>query len=190
MNGFINRFEDYDTIVPFQEEQRENNQAVPGCVPGAYRICPRRQGYERLVLIVDDNRTMRHMHRVALEDGGCRVLEAADGESALRTFRCCLDPVSVVVLDLDLPGMDGLETAWALRQIRSATRILIVSGALPRFAGSGLSRAVDGCLPKPCDQSMLTAAVECLATVDDLKSKTDPIAPRFKIATSCSNNEI
>ena len=58
------------------------------------------------VLVVDDDDGIRTSLRLALEDHGYKVLEAPDGETALDRMRT--EPPDVVVLDLMLPGMDGL----------------------------------------------------------------------------------
>jgi CheY-like chemotaxis protein len=65
------------------------------------------------VLIVDDNDNVRLMLRTTLESGGYRVLEAAGGEEAFKLIRT--KRPSVVVLDLRMPGFDGMELLQVLR---------------------------------------------------------------------------
>ena len=65
------------------------------------------------ILIVDDEPPIRRFLRTALAAQGYRVEEAADGEAALDFLK--RNPVDLVVLDLGLPGMDGLEVVRQLR---------------------------------------------------------------------------
>jgi diguanylate cyclase (GGDEF)-like protein/PAS domain S-box-containing protein len=80
------------------------------------------------VLVVDDDAFMRLTFREALEEAGCRVEEACDGEAAIVAFQR-LRP-DLVILDLMMPGMDGFETCAALRNLVEGrhTPILAVTG--------------------------------------------------------------
>jgi CheY-like chemotaxis protein len=60
------------------------------------------------VLVVDDDKDTREVLRLAFEDEGYRVAEAADGLKALEVLRASASPL-VVVLDLDLPQLDGIQ---------------------------------------------------------------------------------
>lgn len=75
----------------------------------------------RKVLVVDDERTIREVLRRYLEREGFQVSEAQDGAEALAA--ASQDPPDLVVLDLMLPKVDGLEVA---RQLRSERRVPIV----------------------------------------------------------------
>jgi len=67
------------------------------------------KGHGELVLLVDDERAVRHATRLILERHGYRVVEARDGEDALERFQQHGADVSVVVADLLMPRMDGVE---------------------------------------------------------------------------------
>src|SRR5574341_1564104 len=66
------------------------------------------------ILIVDDDRALRHALAALLRDAGYRVTQAADGASALAMLE--EEPAELVLLDVGLPGMDGLDVLRALRQ--------------------------------------------------------------------------
>ena len=66
------------------------------------------------VLVVDDDSTMRTLARAALEQIGCRVSDAADGEAALRM--CREWQPDLILLDVELPGIDGFEVCSTLRR--------------------------------------------------------------------------
>lgn len=77
------------------------------------------------VLIVDDEPPIRRFLRTALAAQDYRVEEAGDGEAALDFLK--RNPVDLVVLDLGLPGMDGLEVVRRLRDSGSTVPIVILS---------------------------------------------------------------
>jgi DNA-binding response OmpR family regulator len=82
-------------------------------------------------MVVDDELGIRLMVRTTLEADGCEVIAAADGESALEALRDT--PVDLILLDLRMPLLDGLETLRRLRQIGNDTPVIIVTayGAVP-----------------------------------------------------------
>jgi DNA-binding response OmpR family regulator len=81
-----------------------------------------------VVLVVDDDLMMRTLARKAMEEGGFQVMEAENGEEALDLFQQ-LQP-SLVLLDVNMPHMDGFETCRRLRRLPSGeiTPVLIVTG--------------------------------------------------------------
>ena len=91
---------------------------------------PSPHAQSKRILFIEDDRFIADMYRMKLESEGWNVEIASDGEAGLR--RAIEDPPSLVLLDLLLPRMDGIEV---LRQIRAAdeTRnlpVLILSNAL------------------------------------------------------------
>jgi signal transduction histidine kinase len=81
------------------------------------------------VLIIDDERTIRFLLRDYLEDSGFRVYEAENGEKGLTVFRESPDPIQVVLLDLRMPGIDGLEVLKTMRHEAPNVPVIVVSGA-------------------------------------------------------------
>ena len=77
------------------------------------------------ILIIDDEPPIRRFLRTALAAQDYRVEEAGDGEAALDFLK--RNAVDLIVLDLGLPGMDGLEVVRRLRASGSATPIVILS---------------------------------------------------------------
>jgi DNA-binding response OmpR family regulator len=75
------------------------------------------QRFARPVLVVDDDEPTRAAERAVLAEDGFRVVEARDGEEAMRAIQA--DPPSVVVLDIQMPGVDGPSFA---RELRMALR--------------------------------------------------------------------
>jgi len=80
------------------------------------------------ILVVDDEVLVRGMVARILEIAGLTVLLAADGAQSLDMLRRDPRGIDAVLLDMTMPGMDGLETANALRRIRPALPIVLMSG--------------------------------------------------------------
>ena len=79
-----------------------------------------------VVLVVDDERRVRESVRAILEDEGYSVLEADDGESALN--RVAEDRPDAVLLDVWMPGIDGIETLKGIKQQDQDLPVVIMSG--------------------------------------------------------------
>jgi len=114
-----------------------------------------------LVLVVDDDAAIRTVVRWQLDDAGFRVVEADDGQAALRRIRD--DHPALVVLDLSLPGLGGLDVLRALRGGRcgrSDTPVIVLSGRsgeTDRIVG--LDLGADDYLVKPFSPGELAARV-------------------------------
>ncbi len=84
-------------------------------------------GWETL-LVVEDDAPVRELAVRSLQAAGFRVLEASDGDEALAVASRCPDPIALLVTDVVMPGMNGLELADRLRAVRPGTRVLLLSG--------------------------------------------------------------
>jgi two-component system, NtrC family, nitrogen regulation response regulator NtrX len=78
------------------------------------------------ILIVDDEVSIRQSLRGVLEDEGYKVSEAESGEACLERLK--LKRCDVVLLDIWLPGMDGLEALEKVRELDDAPEVIIISG--------------------------------------------------------------
>src|SRR4029079_19449355 len=78
------------------------------------------------VLVVDDDPGIRDALRMILEYEGYQVLTAADGKSALSSLDA--ERVDAVLLDIKMPGMDGLETLDRIAEREAAPPVLMISG--------------------------------------------------------------
>ena len=79
------------------------------------------------VLVADDELTTRLVLKAALEKSGFDVVQAVDGEDALRQF--VEKPCNVVMLDVDMPGLNGFQVCLRLRQtIGNELPIIMVTG--------------------------------------------------------------
>jgi len=80
------------------------------------------------ILICDDEPAIRKTLSEILEDEGCRVDVADSGESLLHKLRKSEARVDAIILDVWLPGMDGVETLAKIRELGFATPVIVVSG--------------------------------------------------------------
>jgi len=112
------------------------------------------------ILIVDDNAQNLKLARVILVGAGYEVRTAADAEEALETLATFVP--QLILMDIQLPGMDGLELTRRLKQHASWQAIVVV--ALTAYAMKGdeqraLEAGCDAYVPKPIDTRTLPAFV-------------------------------
>src|SRR5438105_1420483 len=81
------------------------------------------------VLVIDDEEHVRGLVRLLLEEAGCQVTEASNGEEGLQAFH--QSPADRVLCDLWMPGKDGLETILELSREFPGVRIIAMSGGAP-----------------------------------------------------------
>jgi two-component system, OmpR family, response regulator MprA len=114
------------------------------------------------ILVVDDERAVRDSLRRALELEGYRVELAEDGEQALR--RLDLEPVpDAVILDVLMPGADGLEVCRRLRSAGNAVPVLMLTARAEIDSRvAGLDAGADDYLPKPFALAELLARLRAL----------------------------
>ena len=116
------------------------------------------------VLLVDDDPSLRNLMSRVLSDGGCQVVEASDGATALGILQAP-DLPDVVVTDLMMPAMSGLEL---IRELRADERtaelpVLVVSSALDTGRGAEVASLADAKLEKLAIRTGLMPTVTSLA---------------------------
>ncbi|MBC6981380.1 response regulator [Caulobacter sp. 17J80-11] len=115
------------------------------------------------VLSADDHPTNRRLVELLLEASGAELVSVEDGEQALAAFRA--EAFDLVLMDMQMPGVDGLSAVRALRQIeaeRGAVRtpvLMLSANALPEHIAAGRAAGADGHLAKPLTAADLYAAV-------------------------------
>ena len=132
------------------------------------------------ILIVDDEINHRRSLSISMRMEGYEVLEASDGQHALEIMK--RERVDIVLCDLMMPRIDGLELARRLRFSHPATRVMLMSAY--HLTRAQLERAQVGeiaFLPKPYCFETLRAQLARLA------GSTDVAAPRSALQAVASN---
>src|SRR6266702_5953197 len=112
------------------------------------------------ILVVDDEPRIVQIVRDYLQHGGFAVLVASDGPTALRTART--GRPDLVVLDLSLPGQDGLDVARALRRDGDVPIIMLTARSEESDKLVGLELGADDYLTKPFSPKELVARVRAV----------------------------
>jgi CheY-like chemotaxis protein len=114
------------------------------------------------ILLVDDEPLILSPLSLCLEDSSHRVTTALGGQNALDLLRG--KPFDLVITDLQMPGIDGIALLRTAKEIRSNTKVIIMTGSvLSASARRLISREADGFLDKPFSLAELHRAVaSCL----------------------------
>ncbi|MGH8103399.1 MAG: response regulator transcription factor [bacterium] len=117
----------------------------------------------KTIAIVEDDRVLNQLMSIYLKDEGFAVKEFYDGESAMKTIKT--DPPNLLVLDLILPGVDGLEICRVLRADPATTHIPIVmvtGKGTETDRVVGLEMGADDYIVKPFNPPELVARVKAV----------------------------
>ena len=116
---------------------------------------------ENTILVVDDELRMRKLVRDFLVKQNFKVLEAADGEEAVDVFLANKD-ISLVILDVMMPKMDGWETCREIRQYSKVPIIMLTARGEENDELRGFELGVDEYITKPFSPKILVARVEAI----------------------------
>lgn len=118
------------------------------------------QKNRKTILVVDDSPEMLRYFRTLLELDAYQVETADNGVDALRALRDGLDP-DVVILDWQMPRLNGLRTLKRLRKLRPELKVIVCSGRVDfRMQEQVVPFQVEVCLAKPVDHLYLSAALD------------------------------
>ncbi|HEY3736938.1 MAG TPA: response regulator transcription factor [Jatrophihabitans sp.] len=126
---------------------------APGPAPGAANAS---------VLLIEDDPRIRQALTLSLEDEGYEVRGVRDGEEALAAFAAHGATVDVVLLDLMLPGVDGLTVCRALREGHDVPIIIVTARTDSSDVIAGLEAGADDYVTKPLVASELNARIKAL----------------------------
>ncbi|MGC8658612.1 MAG: ATP-binding response regulator [Desulfomonilaceae bacterium] len=123
------------------------------------------------ILLVDDEESIRNMMRMTLELDGYSVQTAADGPTAIQMFKD--QPPDVVLLDVRMPGMDGVEVLRRIKEINHDSEVIIISGhGDMEMAIECLRMEASNFLTKPVSEEILSLS---------LKRSLEKVALRRKV---------
>ena len=112
------------------------------------------------ILAIEDDERIRTAVRLALEDEGWEVLEAANGQEAFASFS--EKPADVVLIDIMLPDIDGFEVCRTLRRTSAVPIIMVTARADTHDVVAGLEAGADDYLTKPFAPKELSARIRAL----------------------------
>ena len=126
------------------------------------------------ILTVEDDERIRTSVRLALEDEGWTVEEAASGEDALNAFT--REAADVVLIDIMLPGIDGFDVCRAIRRVSDVPIVMVTARADTHDVVAGLEAGADDYLTKPFAPKELSARIRALLR---RARSADPSAPQM-----------
>lgn len=123
---------------------------------------------DKCVLIVDDNDFNRELVKDILEDEDITVYEAEDGSSAIELFESeQSDDIDVVLMDMRMPGMDGIETTKIIRtkngKCMEVPIIAMTADGFETDIGMLQKAGMNGLISKPVDVNTLVEHITKLA---------------------------
>lgn len=133
------------------------------------------------ILLVEDDAAMRTTLARSFERRGLQVVLCEDGARALDRWQASVP--DVVLLDLSLPGLDGLEVLTRARRAGLATPVIVLTAR--GTVGDrvlGLNSGADDYLPKPFDLDELEARVRALVRRDASRQSVEGLEPRPGLA--------
>jgi DNA-binding response OmpR family regulator len=129
---------------------------------------------EQTILVVDDEEAIAEAVRARLESEGYRVVAAADGPEAIRAH--AEHRPDLVVLDLMLPGMDGLEVCKQIQRDGWTPVLMLTARTEEADKVAGFAVGADDYLTKPFSLRELTVRVKAiLRRVDRIKGAAEPV---------------
>jgi len=112
------------------------------------------------ILTVEDDERIRTAVKLALEDEGWQVDEAATGEDALNAFT--RQAADVVLIDIMLPGIDGFDVCRSIRRVSDVPIVMVTARADTHDVVAGLEAGADDYLTKPFAPKELSARIRAL----------------------------
>ena len=125
------------------------------------------------VLLVEDDESIAEMIRTFFERDGYRFLHALTGEEAVQRMR--VRPVSAVLLDINLPGIDGVETCRQLREFSQVPVIMLTARDSEIDKVLGLEMGADDYVTKPFSPRELLARVKAVLR----RAEEAPVKPKI-----------
>lgn len=117
---------------------------------------------DKCILIVDDESRMRKLIKDFLAAKGYNILEAEDGEKALEAFEENSEKISLILLDVMMPKLDGWSVLRQIRQISKVPIIMLTARGEEQDELFGFELGVDEYISKPFSPKILVARVEAI----------------------------
>lgn len=124
---------------------------------------------EGLVLLIDDEEVVREIGTDMLKTIGLKCLTATNGSEGIELFKKHANDISMVILDIEMPGISGETVFHTLRELRPDVKILIASGYSKDYLESEVFKSkISHFMPKPFKTEQLAYQVHKLLRGDDV----------------------
>ncbi len=167
--GFINAYSEPGKGAAFKVYVPAAEQGLTEHAEGPEEGIPMGQG--ELILVVEDEISLRDITRQILESYGYRVMTASDGTDALAQYIARKGEIRLVITDMMMPYMDGAATIRAIRRVDSEALIIATSGLMVgEYAQEAKGLGVQAFLAKPYTAETL---LQTLRDVLEARSRTE-----------------
>lgn len=113
------------------------------------------------ILVVDDEPSILTLATLMLRNSGYPVLTSANGQEGLETFKAGMESISILITDVQMPIMGGIEMAKAIKMLKREVHVIFVSGYSPSPEITDLILQWEAqFLSKPFDLQQLRGAVQ------------------------------
>lgn len=154
----------FEIFLPrYQESRARAPESViePTPEPAAEALEPEETAPAATILLVEDEEAVRRFSVRALENAGYRVVSAEHGEAALEVLQQQPGGVDLLITDVVMPRMDGVELIKAVRRLYPGMKAIMISGYAEDVFRKNLDREMDATfVPKPFSLKDLIEAVE------------------------------
>jgi PAS domain S-box-containing protein len=165
-DGFIHCYSEPDKGTVFKVYLPADSGPVDGR-PGELKQVPMPRGHDELVLVVDDEKAIRHVAQRTLEHFGYRVLTAANGAEAVAIYRQEQAKIAAVLIDMAMPVMDGPAAIAALKAINPLVKVISASGLDTVAGAKGNNVTGDRVfIPKPYTTEILLQTLNRVLATD------------------------
>jgi len=114
---------------------------------------------QETILLVDDEEELRNMVHRRLSIAGYCVFSAANGKEALGLLASCPDPVHLLLTDIEMPGMNGVDLAECAKRLCPRLKVLFISGFADDFLACYGLLPTDHLLRKPFSPDQIAGKV-------------------------------
>ncbi len=123
---------------------------------------PLRKGTETL-LLVEDESFLSTLTKTLLESEGYHVLTAEDGERAVQVYTAHQKEISLVLTDVVLPGMNGVQVVQSIRKLTAAIPVIFITGSVDKDFNEKINM-LQPCsvIQKPFDMRGIVAAIRSI----------------------------
>lgn len=154
----INKGSNFQVYLPAQEINERSEEEVEVDFP---------KGEGELILVVDDEDSIRYITKKSLESYNYKAITASDGIEAIALYAERRDEISVVLTDILMPVMDGLTTIRTLQKINPQVKIIAVSGLISNEKINAITEiGIKAFLSKPY------TAQQLLQTIGNVKTNS------------------